>query len=598
MENSPINQSEEDKAAAKAELDDDDDDEIEEKAEKKSAPRHAPGITFEAIKPESKEKGEKPRVSITDRLLERIGAKPEEDTETTDEAEEKKTKVVSETEEEAALPVTNDTLEAASWDTEDASDSPEEPAVRPTSGEVAPDPSEEHEEFAEIPPAPEREGDEPEVEIGPIEPELLEEGLGSEGPPDPPEDEPLAGDAEDEPDPAPVTPSRRGGSSGGGGWGGSAPTGTWYDAAAADRARQKELEDAEYHGRREGTRKGVLTGLLFGWLIGRHGKKKQAKAHVKELKSKDKEIQTLKTEQSAATERLNALKRTQEQLSSDTQHNTAEPTVSPENTPKRPVESLEPAVISTKSVEKQLVSKAVEVLPLKTVGSYEQSPVKSFSAEKAPKSTEIAVVSAALTALERSTSAVKSKEMAERNLEKAPEDQEITEKEFQVADGRRVETSAWHRIEIDEKTGKPVENPEVAYGEEFRREQREVLKQGVTSADDTKEVNPNEGLKTEETFEPAQSHYKKNKEKSASTAYASVGSAAQIGGLAAASFVKDDQTYADAKASESGLAGMPLGPVPEHHLKNAGLLRFASNPVVWVIAALIVVVLFVLGILR
>src|SRR4051812_47770512 len=83
MENSPRNQSEEDKAAAaKAELEDDDDEE-----ESKHARRHAPGISVEKVKDDEK-KAEKPRLSITDRLLESIGAKPEVDKDKTDVPEE------------------------------------------------------------------------------------------------------------------------------------------------------------------------------------------------------------------------------------------------------------------------------------------------------------------------------------------------------------------------------------------------------------------------------------------------------------------------------------------------------------------------------
>jgi len=39
-----------------------------------------------------------------------------------------------------------------------------------------------------------------------------------------------------------------------------------------------------------------------------------------------------------------------------------------------------------------------------------------------------------------------------------------------VQDGHRLEASAWHSIEIDNKTGKAVENPAFVYGEEFQHE--------------------------------------------------------------------------------------------------------------------------------
>lgn len=48
----------------------------------------------------------------------------------------------------------------------------------------------------------------------------------------------------------------------------------------------------------------------------------------------------------------------------------------------------------------------------------------------------------------------------------------------QLAPGRRLETSAWHRIEVDTKTGKAVEQPTLAYGHEFWQEhQAESLAQ-------------------------------------------------------------------------------------------------------------------------
>jgi hypothetical protein len=45
-----------------------------------------------------------------------------------------------------------------------------------------------------------------------------------------------------------------------------------------------------------------------------------------------------------------------------------------------------------------------------------------------------------------------------------------------AAPDRHVEMSAWHRVEIDNKTGQAVESAEVPYGEEFKKEtQKETL---------------------------------------------------------------------------------------------------------------------------
>lgn len=64
---------------------------------------------------------------------------------------------------------------------------------------------------------------------------------------------------------------------------------------------------------------------------------------------------------------------------------------------------------------------------------------------------------------------------------------------LEVSPDRRVETSSWHRIEIDKKTGKAVENPELAYGEEFQREQhQEQLRQQIAEASiETEQVKQN-----------------------------------------------------------------------------------------------------------
>ncbi|MDB5182657.1 MAG: hypothetical protein JWO47_441 [Candidatus Saccharibacteria bacterium] len=681
MENSPRNTSEEDRAAAaKAESLKDDDDDDNEKLEK-PAPRHAPGISIEKVKAAEKaqEKHEKPRLSISDRLLESIGAKPEKagttteaklgsksngEKETADEneqgpkevseasladdtgklnddevgfdpdsklpdfnankpaAEAVKTDEPTEPAEPSATepaeakhpkhpknheePVADATLENADWEEEDL---PASNAVHASSGEVRPESEHEDEEFAEIPLAPEAEGEEPEEEAGPVEPELIESGLESEGPPEPPEIEPptAAGDAGEPPEP-PVTTTHYyrsgGGGGGGGGWsgggGGGAPS-PWYNAAAADRDRARALADAEYQGRREGTRRGVLTGLLFGWLIGRHGKKKQARGFKKDLNAKEKQINSLKTEQNAAAMRMEALKTNQERLV-DMQDKRSTPPVAPANASQVPKESLTQAFKRErplKSVEKQLVRSVVEVLPL---GS---SREKARAAEKAAEVLEVAATKAALTAVERSTHPTArgfAAERARRSQAEAarvnPEDQAVSEDMYQVGQGRRVETSAWHRIEIDEKTGKPVEDPEVAYGEEFRREQAKEIftdDNAAARADDAETYKQQD--RTNE-HRGDRSHADARREMGPA-----VGSpAAQLGGLAAASFASSDQKYTDetysSRPQESGLgAGIPPVMHPDH-LKHQNLLRYASEPAVWVVAAIIVVALFAIGIFR
>jgi len=57
--------------------------------------------------------------------------------------------------------------------------------------------------------------------------------------------------------------------------------------------------------------------------------------------------------------------------------------------------------------------------------------------------------------------------------EKVPVPAEIEgENPPEVPEGHHIETSSWHHIEVDDKTGRAVENPSFAYGEAFQREQQ------------------------------------------------------------------------------------------------------------------------------
>lgn len=64
------------------------------------------------------------------------------------------------------------------------------------------------------------------------------------------------------------------------------------------------------------------------------------------------------------------------------------------------------------------------------------------------------------------------------------------EQEMELPQDRRVETSVWHRIEVDKKTGKAVEDPTFAYGEEYHHEQhQERLRREIEEASlDTESV--------------------------------------------------------------------------------------------------------------
>lgn len=145
--------------------------------------------------------------------------------------------------------------------------------------------------------------------------------------------------------------------------------------------------------------------------------------------------------------------------------------------------------------------------------------------------------------------------------EQLPEDQPVTEETYQTPAGRRVETSSWHRYEVDEKTGRIVENPELAYGEEFKKEQKqEKLQRPATEA-----------------------HV-----------------AAQLGQAIVQG--SDDDVRRSSQPADVGPAKAPQATknrslsVDKAYVKQQ-FVRHTTNPMTWVIAALLVVVLFAFGIL-
>jgi len=560
------------------------DNSLDEAAEKKNkkttkiskvARRMPLGVQVDAEKT-GETKPEKPRLSISERLMQQMETKAAK-TEATDDKEKKTENLVEEPQEldsklavESPLTETteefkpagelevpeknNDTeiipepapspedespaaLETADWNNEGEFGDGGEIQLNPAPTETPSDQPEDEpaEDFPEITPTLAYE-QEPSNE--PVEPELLEEGLEAEGPPEPPEDLPEdASGSEDGPDYSHAV---------------SAAERPWYDAAAADRERrnrEQELGDAEYRAEKRGVRKGLGAGLLAGWLFGRHGKKKAEKAHVKELKSKNTEIKSLKTEQAIAKERLSAIENTREQLRASVLQEVASTTNTPaKNEVQRPVEVAVTAenLVPKANIEPiavKVAEKLSTVIPEVTL-----TPAESFSLP-------IETVSSNETVIKKPEQLPKT--------EKLPKEQEINEDTYQPDDGTRVETSAWHRIEIDEKTGKPVENPNVEYGEEFKQEiLREDRKGGTASA-------------------PA---------------------AGAIGGLAtsSAAVAASSEPSVYENASETGLEVPRLQQPPEHAHLSAGneVLRHASNPRTWVVAAIIVIVLFTIGALR
>lgn len=145
------------------------------------------------------------------------------------------------------------------------------------------------------------------------------------------------------------------------------------------------------------------------------------------------------------------------------------------------------------------------------------------------------------------------------NKELPPEEREITEETFKTAKGHHVETSTWHRIERDLKTGKIVENPDVAYGQEFQHETKQEVLREDSSQDDA----------------PA---------------------ALQLGSVATLS-PQDDSTPYDNQNDGQLSSGINFS-LPKTDLPASKQVKnYMTNPVTWAVALVLVLALIIFGFL-
>jgi hypothetical protein len=214
----------------------------------------------------------------------------------------------------------------------------------------------------------------------------------------------------------------------------------------------------------------ILAGILVGGLIEhiRHKRreKRMEKAHTKEVKELGK-----------------AQEATREQLRR--QEIKGEETARKKTALERQMERLQKA--------------PTELIPL-AAPSPETAPIEShiLTASKAEKTAKVESairpaerpkvekeLSEAETAIKKAQEAV---ERAHQNIELPPE----------LPPDRKVETSAWHRIEIDKKTGNAVKDPTLEYGEEYHHEQHQ---EQLRKAADTESSSGNKLLEQYSPFQ-------------------------------------------------------------------------------------------------
>lgn len=193
---------------------------------------------------------------------------------------------------------------------------------------------------------------------------------------------------------------------------------------------QQQLEDEVYYATKHGQRRGVLAGLVTGaWIEHtRHKRreKRQAKKVAQQQKQYEKERETQKFQLAEQAKKTNATERQVRDLQAAERRRQfatrSEAMPTPLTNPERSAGAS-----------------------AKTAAAPEKSNANSFSG--------------------------KLEKLVPKKPERAGKPGEaVVAERLEVPAEHRLETSAWHTIEVDAKTGKAVENPTFAYGEEYYRE--------------------------------------------------------------------------------------------------------------------------------
>ncbi len=376
---------------------------------KKKTPR---GLPLPVEKETSKQE------QATEKLDKKLDKKPEEDTTPAEIAEEKSKEQVETTktpEEEAPF-----LGELVIDHTEDEPEPLELPEVQPTEAEpeaadIAPEPVPEQ-ELVDSPAA---------FEDELVEPLTPQPGGAGEQPPLPP-----LPPVESSPSPRFMPDGQS--------FGALFNPNEWRSRFAAPEQQPEEpmVPETEAHRRshraeKRGLSRGVTTGALAGWWLGRRsGRNQTERTFSQRIQTQDNQIERLGEQQKHISktleERESAFQRAMDRLRSTVERNW-DTKVFNRN---EPLVEQNPAPESAPSLQAPEFPEAIA-----------QTPEVPTSAPELPKPP----------------------------VEELP----VSEELYEAPEGRRYEASAWHRIEVDEKTGRLVEQPSTEYGEAFQQEQQQ-----------------------------------------------------------------------------------------------------------------------------
>jgi hypothetical protein len=185
-------------------------------------------------------------------------------------------------------------------------------------------------------------------------------------------------------------------------------------------ATQQDVEDAIYYATKSGQQRGLVTGLFVGGLYEHFKHRRREKKAEKRFKQQGKQLEQAK-------EDFKYKSQEQEQRQSETSRKLV--------MAERRIDGAEKQATEHEKLSERAIAKLPEAAVVK-------SPENTLPMKQPEK------------LMARTPERVAAEEAEQLNV---PAD-------------HRIETSAWHSIEVDSKTGKVVEQPTFAYGEEYHRE--------------------------------------------------------------------------------------------------------------------------------
>lgn len=205
---------------------------------------------------------------------------------------------------------------------------------------------------------------------------------------------------------------------------------------------RRTAAEQTYRAEKRGLSRGVATGAVVGWLFGRRSGRHSAERNMRpRLQRNEQALKQLRSEvdnlEDVVKKRGSVIARTQEKLQ----------------------------IFMERTRELQ------QSLARKTEQTFENS-----RSEARAMQAETPLTAERFTARSETPYIQRSYETKRTEAEKIPVQPEKTvnpERSILAPEGRRFEASAWHRIEVDEKTGHAVEKPTFEYGQAFQHEQQQ-----------------------------------------------------------------------------------------------------------------------------